>query len=216
MLESFSVLYVEDNKRGAEEIAFFLEPRVKKLYTAADGEEGLALFEAHHSDMVITDIQMPKINGIGMTRRIKALGAQAPVITTTVFNEAEYLLEAIDPGVEKYLIKPLNFKDLFKKLRGVESSNFSRLFDIDFDYIKLDGRFVTKLLESEKDRMIMRAIVILARSLKIRTVAEFVGKQALYEQVQQCRVDFAQGYYFGRPKAYLIEPGRLYDGAEGA
>ena len=125
MLESFSVLYVEDKK-------------------------GVAPFEAHHPDMVITDIQMPKMNGIDMTRRIKALGAQAPVIITTAFNEAEYLLE------------------------------------------------------SEKDRMIMRAIVSLARSLKIKTVAEFVENHALYEQVQQSGVGFAQGYR------------RLYDGAESA
>ena len=116
ILKNFTVLYVEDNLDIAEEIAFFLRRHVKELYIAYDGEAGLALFHAHTPDLIVTDIQMPRLNGLDMIQAIRDINQDIPIIITTAFNESDYLLKAINMQVDGYLVKPLNLKDLTKRL----------------------------------------------------------------------------------------------------
>lgn len=67
---NITLLYVEDDEMTLEEISFFLKKYVKKLIVAKNGEEGLELFKEHNPDMVITDIQMPIMNGLEMSKKI--------------------------------------------------------------------------------------------------------------------------------------------------
>ncbi len=117
--KAYDILYVEDTREISEEVAFFLEPRVKKLYTAYDGEEGVASFEQHRPDIIITDIQMPKMNGIKMIEAIRLIDPEVPIIITTAFNETDYLLQAVNLGVDGYLMKPLSFKELMNRLEKI-------------------------------------------------------------------------------------------------
>lgn len=87
---------------------------------------------------------------------------------------------------------------------GVENSNFSRLLEINLDFIKIDGIFIKNLKNSEKNIKIIRAIVSLAHALDIETVAEFVEDEETYEIIKACGIDFAQGYYIGKPEAGLV------------
>ena len=119
ILRKYRLLYVEDNKEIAEEIVFFLEPLVKELYVAYNGEEGLALYKEHKPDLVVTDIQMPIMNGIDMIKKIHEIDEHFPVIITTAFNEPTYLLEAINQQVDAYLLKPLELKKLIQSIKKV-------------------------------------------------------------------------------------------------
>lgn len=87
---------------------------------------------------------------------------------------------------------------------GIENSNFSRLLDTNVDYLKIDGMFIKDLDENEKHRMITRAVVSLAKTLGIKTIAEYVENEAIYLRLKECGVDFAQGYYLGKPEAKLL------------
>lgn len=122
MIEHFrqyTVLYVEDNLEISEEVAFLLAAKVGTLYTAIDGQEGLGLFTAKRPDIVITDIQMPQMNGLEMIKEIRKIDAEVPIIITTAYNEADYLLKAIDLQVEGYLMKPLDMKELIARLAKI-------------------------------------------------------------------------------------------------
>ena len=119
ILRKYRLLYVEDNPEISEEIVFFLEPLVKELYVAYDGEEGLALYKEHKPDLVVTDIQMPIMNGIDMIKKIHEIDEHFPVIITTAFNEPAYLLEAINQQVDAYLLKPLELKKLIQSIKKV-------------------------------------------------------------------------------------------------
>lgn len=88
---------------------------------------------------------------------------------------------------------------------GVENSNFSRLLDIDLDFIKIDGIFIRNILKRPKDQMIVTAIVNLARTMHIATIAEFVEDAAIYEALLESGVDYVQGYYIGKPSSLLLE-----------
>jgi len=87
---------------------------------------------------------------------------------------------------------------------GVENSNFSRLLEINLDFIKIDGIFIKNLKNNERNIKIIKAIVSLAKALEIKTVAEYVEDAEIYEIIKECGIDFAQGYYIGKPEAELI------------
>jgi len=87
---------------------------------------------------------------------------------------------------------------------GVQNSNFSRLLEMEFDFIKIDGVFIKDILKSKKKLDITKAIVNLAKTLNIETIAEYVANEAIYEKVKECGIDYAQGYYIGKAKAELL------------
>ncbi len=87
MLKQFSVMHVEDDTSVRESLMRFLKRRFNTIYSAKDGAEGLDLYTEHKPDIIITDIQMPVMDGIDMSRRIKELNSEALIIVTTAFNE---------------------------------------------------------------------------------------------------------------------------------
>ena len=108
LLKQFTVLYVEDDEDIRDQLTHFLRRRVGTLHTAVNGHEGLLAFEALKPDIVVTDILMPVMNGLEMAEKIKEISPSTPVIVTTAFNETHFFLKAIDIGIDKYVIKPVN------------------------------------------------------------------------------------------------------------
>jgi PAS domain S-box-containing protein len=130
-LKTITVLYVEDELSAREEIAYFLESKVQKLYQAKDGAEGLALFEKHQDeiDIVITDIQMPNMNGLEMAGNIKELSIDMPIIVTSAFNDSEYLFKAIEIGISHYVTKPVDLIQLIQKIAQIaQNLNLQKAF----------------------------------------------------------------------------------------
>jgi len=84
---------------------------------------------------------------------------------------------------------------------GIENSNFNRLLEMNVDIIKVDGAFISQLKENDKMALIVKAIVSLAKSLDIETVAEYVKDEYTYERVKELGIDYAQGYFIGKPQA---------------
>ena len=122
LLKQISVLYVEDEAATREELVYFLKDRVKKLHIATNGEEGFNLYKKVNPDIVLSDIQMPKLNGISMSKQIKDYNSNAKIILLTAFNDSEYLFEAIKIGVEAYITKPIDIRNLLKNMGSVSSS----------------------------------------------------------------------------------------------
>jgi EAL domain-containing protein (putative c-di-GMP-specific phosphodiesterase class I) len=82
---------------------------------------------------------------------------------------------------------------------GVGHGTFTYLRHLPVDYLKIDMQFVRDLLSDEEDRHVVQAIVGVARQFKIETVAEGVEDQATLEELRRIGVDYAQGYWTGRP-----------------
>ena len=123
-LKNITVLYVEDDKNTREELVFFLENRVEKLYVGTNGEEGVELFKKHQPDLIISDIQMPVLNGIDMVKKIKEINPNVPVILITAFNDSDYLFKAIQLNISNYLTKPLNLNQLIDVSTTIAKSIF--------------------------------------------------------------------------------------------
>lgn len=106
-LKGLTVLYVEDEEDIKEQFSRFLNRRIGTLYVASNGKEGLELFNEHNPDVIITDIQMPEMDGLTMAEAIRKVNEKIPIIVVTAFNESDYLLKSIDLGIDKYLFKPI-------------------------------------------------------------------------------------------------------------
>ena len=121
-LRKTNVLYVEDDDNTREELEFFLQKKVNRLFIAKNGQEGFELFEENSPDLIITDIQMPVLNGIKMIQKIKEIDASVPIIIITAFNDTDYLFEAIKLKVTSYLTKPLNLYSLSETLSSISKN----------------------------------------------------------------------------------------------
>jgi signal transduction histidine kinase len=107
-LKTLTVLFVEDDGDTREQLGMFLQRRVGALATADSGSSGLEAFRANRPHMVVTDIQMPGMDGLTMAQEIRKLDPAMPIIVTTAFEQTDYLLRSIDIGVDKYVIKPID------------------------------------------------------------------------------------------------------------
>ncbi|BBL70393.1 EAL domain-containing protein [Methylogaea oryzae] len=115
-LKTLSVLYVEDEDEIREQLAQFLQRRCAAVYTASDGRKGLDAFRRRKPDIVITDILMPVMDGLKMGAAIRELSPTTPIIITTAFEEPAYFQKAIDLGVDKYVVKPVDAGALLQAL----------------------------------------------------------------------------------------------------
>jgi two-component system, cell cycle sensor histidine kinase and response regulator CckA len=107
---------VEDDNDTRDQLGRFLQQRAGTLITAADGAAGLAAYHTHRPAIVITDIQMPVMDGLTLAREIRRLDATVPVIITTAFEQTDYLLRSIEIGVDKFVVKPVDPDRLHKVL----------------------------------------------------------------------------------------------------
>ena len=110
------VLYTEDEPDLRERIRIVLEMYFKQVIVAANGKEGLELFTHHHPDIVVSDIKMPVMDGLELTKHIRAIAPDTPILLTTAFTEIDYLLKAIELGVSAYIRKPIDCHLLVEKI----------------------------------------------------------------------------------------------------
>lgn len=82
---------------------------------------------------------------------------------------------------------------------GVGFSSFYYLGQLPSDYIKVDGSFITTLLDSEENQLIVKAIADIARGMGKKTVAEFVDKPSILPYLKTYNIDYVQGFYLGKP-----------------
>jgi diguanylate cyclase (GGDEF)-like protein len=109
-----TILYTEDDKTTREMVTVIINrnfPRVN-LIVADNGQEGLELFSEHLPDIILTDIRMPVMNGIQMARKIKAIDDSVRFIILTGASDTRHILDAIDIGINSYVLKPINMDRL--------------------------------------------------------------------------------------------------------
>ncbi len=130
LFKDVTLLYVEDDLMTLEEISYVLKKYIKNLIVAKNGQEGLSLFKKHNPDMVITDINMPVMNGLEMSEKIFKINPNVPIAVTTAHSDGEYLIKAIELGIDKYILKPINLKEILviiQKSLNLNKINFESL-----------------------------------------------------------------------------------------
>jgi len=106
-LKNIKILYIDDEQFIREDAVEYLSFYCDNVYEASDGLDGLEKYKELKPDIIITDIKMPKLNGIEMIKEIRKSDKNTKIVIATAFLETSYLLEAIELGLIKYLVKPI-------------------------------------------------------------------------------------------------------------
>jgi len=116
-----TILYVEDNELNRKIVRDLLKRTSYSLIEAQDGEAGVAAALDKRPDLILMDIQLPKISGIDATRRLRAEAATAatPIIAITSFALSGDEQKAKEAGATAYLAKPYSPRDLLALIRTI-------------------------------------------------------------------------------------------------
>jgi len=106
------VLIVEDDAESNQNITSFLSGKFKKVLSAYDGLEGWQLYNDEIPDLIITDIEMPNMNGLELIQKIRLSDFTTPIIVISAYTHNEYLKKAIPLQLIDYVVKPLTFQKL--------------------------------------------------------------------------------------------------------
>lgn len=112
-LKDLTIVYAEDNEVVRESVVAFLSRRVKTIHEAGDGVEAWEKIQALHPDVVITDIEMPRMNGLELILRIRKEYPEKLVIALTAYDDDEHY----SPDANVYFIKPLKLIEIINFLR---------------------------------------------------------------------------------------------------
>jgi len=134
-LKTLHILLVEDEKKLSQLLKNAIGDEFFMFSIAHDGQEGLELFKKISPDIIITDINMPKMSGLEMAKEIKRVDSSVPIIILSAFSETEKLLNAIDVGVVKYLIKPFDPDELLEYIASLEEHFGTREIQLHDAYI---------------------------------------------------------------------------------
>jgi two-component system, OmpR family, KDP operon response regulator KdpE len=116
-MDNKKILVVDDEYQITRVLKRSLQAHRYDVRAASDGETALDTFKDFHPDLVITDLQMPEINGIVLCREIRKLSA-VPIIVLSVKGEEKTKVEALDAGADDYITKPFGMDELLARVRA--------------------------------------------------------------------------------------------------
>lgn len=119
---TLNVLYAEDEQDIRETTTELLKIFFNDVIVAVDGEDAKEKLTKHTPDLIITDIQMPKMDGMQLIEYIKQNFEDLPVIITTAFSNQEYIFRSFDLGVSQYIIKPIKQENLIQVIYNVSKA----------------------------------------------------------------------------------------------
>ena len=130
-LSNFTLLYVEDEEGIRNNINDILKHLFKEIYIAKNAKEAYALYEANKPDLIITDIKMPNETGIELIRRIRKRDSKVRVIITSAHTDLNYMLEATELHLIKYIVKPITEFKLNEALEAfIKSYESARIYNL--------------------------------------------------------------------------------------
>ncbi|PAF44526.1 response regulator transcription factor [Helicobacter sp. 11S02596-1] len=112
LLSNLSCLLVEDDKIALSAMEQSLKPYCKRFLCASDGEEGLAIYKEHFFDIIITDINLPKLNGFEMIDAILSINQAQEFIIITSYDTDDNIIKSVKEGAYAYMRKPISLIEL--------------------------------------------------------------------------------------------------------
>ena len=169
------VLYVEDEDAVRFEMADYLSDFFDQVETAKNGLEGLNKYRVNTHDIVISDIKMPVMDGIDMVKEIKKLNNGQYIIVISAYSESEYLIQLINEGIYRFILKPIDHRVLLNLLFQVSLNvskekglipHESKCDDVAIDRETLPLSFEAKRNKSDKINNIIGTSVLLQTEME--------------------------------------------------
>jgi PAS domain S-box-containing protein len=183
LLKRLRILYVEDDAVIRTELSQLLSNFFDTVYTAEDGKEGLEIYLRNQDDIdiILSDINMPKLSGIDMVKTIRGIDPKVPIFFATAHSDNEFLSEAIKLKIYEYIIKPIDIRHLLSLMND--------LAEVLYKEFLLDQR--NKELSKYKEVTDLNNIVIETDiHMKIIKVNNLCCKISGYEEEELIGQDF--------------------------
>ena len=206
--KNLQVLYVEDNEALRDSTLKVLNNFFKAVDIAVDGLDGIDRYKTFQTqnekpyDLIISDINMPHINGVEMSEKILELEPTQSIIFVTAHNEIEYLHKAIRLGISSFLLKPLKLQDLASVLykvcqaisdRNLVNEHYAMIEDFNAQLENQNQALEEKNREQEKLIRLLNTMKVKAQNsakknqpIEPETTASNTEKEhSYYEQIEQ-------------------------------
>lgn len=176
-LSRIKVLVVEDDELTAQAIRQSLMMCCEKVYIASDGLMGYSIFETQEVDVIISDINLPHMNGFEMIHAIQQVSPHLPIIIMTSYDTSEHILESINVGAYHFLRKPIRIEELQTALLMATKHIYE-------DKVKLFGGFIYDI--SNKELYKDEHLIVLTKSEKklFHLLALNLNKVISYETIE--------------------------------
>ncbi len=124
LLKDKTILFAEDDIISRTKVVEILTMIFDKVYSAQDGKEAYEIYEDESPDIILTDIKMPKIDGLELIKKIRQNDYKTPIILMTSFAEQELLVDAANLSIDGYLVKPVSLEKLtFSLCKAIQRIN---------------------------------------------------------------------------------------------
>ena len=183
-MEKLNIIIVDDHKLFREGLKILLKnlDTVDEVWEAADGEIFLQMLKSHHPDLVLMDIEMPRLNGIEATVKALELHPELKILALSMYGDEEYFQKMIDAGVCGFLLKNSEFSEVKRAIISVAQGN--NYFTEEILY-RLVNRFKTKPLHTEpavtlSDREV-EVLQLICKGLSNQEIADqlFISKRTV-------------------------------------
>ncbi|WP_198304149.1 response regulator transcription factor [Arcobacter vandammei] len=116
ILSNLNILYIEDEIKIRENVKETLKLFCENIFDVSNIEEAKSILEKHRVDIIISDINLPDINGIEFIKEFRKIDKKIPIIILSAYTDRDFLLEATKLKLADYLTKPIDFKSLHSAL----------------------------------------------------------------------------------------------------
>jgi DNA-binding response regulator len=127
ILQKLTILIVEDENEIRKLMEEVMKSVFFEVYSAKNGDEGIKKFKKFAPDLIVTDIAMPIMDGLDMAKMINEISPTTPIIALSAFSDKEKLLKAIEVGVDKYILKPVDMDELLLAIENIARSKFKNM-----------------------------------------------------------------------------------------
>ncbi len=178
--KDLTLLYVEDNLELQEQTKKLFKTLFKSVTVVDNGQEAIETYEKNIFNIVISDIKMPIMNGIELTKKIKNINSNQIVIITSAYNESEYLSELINLNVNQFLIKPISMQNLLNCIytasKNIVNANMIELYRKDLE--------TTNVALKDKNTELQSLVRILDSKIAQISKVQVNNKDINYEKIK--------------------------------
>jgi len=157
-LKDYTLLFVENEEGIRNNFAEYFNLLFKEVFIAQDGLEGLELYKKNNPDLIISDIKMPKMDGIELVQKIREEDATTSIVIISAHTELELLLKSIPLNLIEYMVKPLNETKLLQVFESFlkTKSSLKYIYNKEKSEITVEG--ITHILSAKENLFLDKVI----------------------------------------------------------
>lgn len=179
------ILYVEDDTEVRENYTLILDTYFGNVLSTGCGEEALELYKKNDFDLLILDINLPKMTGLELAHYIRKKDNNTKIIMLTAYSDRDRLLQAVNLKLESYLIKPVDSKTFVETVRTFIKKD--SIADVEknsielFDKLLWDKEKQSLSFEEKNVKLTKKEIVLM--SMLVKNINSFLDKDAIIQKV---------------------------------